>query len=81
MNKAQFNALTNAPKLQRNNIGGRIIRIQAIVNVPKPMASNNRDFLYYFNGFPVEKRNSLFFLRQSNEFKKFYNDAMDDKDQ
>jgi len=38
---AQFKALTIAPKLQRNNIGGRIIRIQAIANLPKPMGSNN----------------------------------------
>jgi hypothetical protein len=57
INKAQFSALTIAPKLQRNKIGGRIIRIQAIVNVPKPMASNNRDFLYYFNGLDAVENN------------------------
>jgi len=50
MYNAQFKALTTAPKQQRNNIGGRIIFIQAIVNVPKPMTSNNGDLLYYFNG-------------------------------
>jgi hypothetical protein len=41
MNNAQFKALTTAPKEQRNNIGGRIIFIHAIVNVPKPIISNN----------------------------------------
>jgi hypothetical protein len=57
---AQFNALTIAPKLQRNNIGGRIIRIHAIVNVPKPISSNNGDFLYYFNGLLVVKNKISF---------------------
>lgn len=79
MNKAQFKALTRAPKQHRNKIGGRIIRIQAIANVPKPMSSINGDFLYYFNGFLVVNKKSGFFLRQTNKFKKSYDERMNDE--
>lgn len=78
---AQFNALTKAPKLQRNKIGGRIIRIQATANVPKLMASNNRDFLYYLNGFPRGKKTILFLLRKANNVKELHDEAMDDEDE
>jgi hypothetical protein len=47
--------------------------------VPKPMSPNNRDFLYYFNGFLVVKKKYVF-LRKTNKLKKSYDECMEDED-